>query len=839
MKKKEIRINLIFVELVILLVVATIFIVYNIKHGTSEMSNNDVKDTTEGDKVKFEERYYDNYWDKQIVADIKDDVPIPVGFTYIQGDIKTGVIIEDNETTSKLLWIPYDSQINEGENCEYYSNVEYSAIDFHSYNSMEKYGGFYIVLSSDFRIDELSQIDQEQYNEAILDSKEEYSEHEIVNSHLIYRSEIAQLESYMEKNIEIENTLKKLDLTTSAIVANLGTASKFTTVDPNNENIYDTKIKMEIDGETVYVPIPVGFKGEGNGTEVMITDDSNENLIFNAEPLLASISAKDLSDESSNIIKNKLSEYEIDDSYMEILDTTTDPIDSYEYEQMVLCSQYVPFIYSAVSELNSDINGNLSTLPKGLNQQFVVNEETGETSVYAKNGDYVRHVSSENKKNNETIGIQYPSIIEEHLEKDENGGLHMDYQSLEYIASKLAENKTSVISSLPYGIQTNVIFLNLLSKNKNNQGIILEDSAGMESSKYSDSEEWESEVNAIKLTNGYWGQAGNLAEVTKLRDNNNNYVTVGGSYATTGTERSVISYQISNDEDIDNDSYGCRPCLFVKNPGSTYTKQDIKLNDYTQLAKGQYDEYSKLDNKTKNWLENISYNPASTTLTTFYNQPVNVVRTDYLMLDDQKSKGYYGAIANYTFLQIAETLHFYLEKEHFTYDNTNLYKVVNYGFAPVENPNRMTNCSHYVDMCLHWAGYPFRTGNNYQKNTWDYPDTINYYSMWTYDIHDYSYEACISEGYLQPGDCVLMHYNDGEQVSDGGTGHVQIYAGDYTWYNAGNTRFIQRDSPTTTDNEWGLRLGFRVPYTAQQWSNMWDVKDIYAYGYEYNTWYYE
>lgn len=50
---------------------------------------------------------------------------------------------------------------------------------------------------------------------------------------------------------------------------------------------------------------------------------------------------------------------------------------------------------------------------------------------------------------------------------------------------------------------------------------------------------------------------------------------------------------------------------------------------------------------------------------------------------------------------------------------------------------------------------------------------------------------------LQPGDIVFMTVEDNSTITYNGrtlkVGHVQIYAGDGTWYNAGSTERIQQN----------------------------------------------
>lgn len=87
-----------------------------------------------------------------------------------------------------------------------------------------------------------------------------------------------------------------------------------------------------------------------------------------------------------------------------------------------------------------------------------------------------------------------------------------------------------------------------------------------------------------------------------------------------------------------------------------------------------------------------------------------------------------------------------------------------------------TCCATYVSWVLYECGYDIASNIHYAPTLYDFYKNI--FISVTYDE-------------LQPGDIVFMTSGS----SGGGIGHVQIYAGDGQWYNAGSTSAIQRTNP--------------------------------------------
>ena len=103
------------------------------------------------------------------------------------------------------------------------------------------------------------------------------------------------------------------------------------------------------------------------------------------------------------------------------------------------------------------------------------------------------------------------------------------------------------------------------------------------------------------------------------------------------------------------------------------------------------------------------------------------------------------------------------------------------------NPSRMTCCATFVGSALYIGGVFSESEIN----------KFNYNSQ--YGISDlckaHGWTQINSYSQLAAGDIVIMSGPNGGSAP----GHVQIYAGNGTWYNAGSTSSIQRDSPYAGD----------------------------------------
>lgn len=148
-------------------------------------------------------------------------------------------------------------------------------------------------------------------------------------------------------------------------------------------------------------------------------------------------------------------------------------------------------------------------------------------------------------------------------------------------------------------------------------------------------------------------------------------------------------------------------------------------------------------------------------------------------------------------LEGAEEVHSMYEREKWTYSTIGLI----YG-----NIKGSTYISSKKTCCATFVGSAFYVGGVFTE------DEINQYGYNNqYGISD----LCQNHGWtkitryddLEAGDIVIMK----NRTSGGKPGHVQIYAGDGTWYNAGSDEAIIRDSPYSDNCRSNFLYAWRKP----------------------------
>ena len=147
----------------------------------------------------------------------------------------------------------------------------------------------------------------------------------------------------------------------------------------------------------------------------------------------------------------------------------------------------------------------------------------------------------------------------------------------------------------------------------------------------------------------------------------------------------------------------------------------------------------------------------------------------------------------------AKSVHSTYEQEKWAY-YSNLSELkwndINYS---TNNPSKRTCCATFVGSALYVGGvFSESEINKYNYNDTDGISDLCQNNGWT-KITSYSD--------LAAGDIVIMTSNS----SGGAPGHVQIYAGNGTWYNAGSTEAIQRENPYSSDASGRFLYAWRKP----------------------------
>lgn len=140
-----------------------------------------------------------------------------------------------------------------------------------------------------------------------------------------------------------------------------------------------------------------------------------------------------------------------------------------------------------------------------------------------------------------------------------------------------------------------------------------------------------------------------------------------------------------------------------------------------------------------------------------------------------------GSLASGNIVDNAKKCHDFLRTNGFTYAQAGQN-------IPVTSSSKKTiDCSSYVSWVLYESGFSQFAG--YQK-------TSSYFAS-----NPMNWEK-VTKGNLQPGDIMVFT----------GQGHVQIYAGNGTYYNCGSNNSIKTPAPSgngRTENDSGFLFGLR------------------------------
>ena len=138
-------------------------------------------------------------------------------------------------------------------------------------------------------------------------------------------------------------------------------------------------------------------------------------------------------------------------------------------------------------------------------------------------------------------------------------------------------------------------------------------------------------------------------------------------------------------------------------------------------------------------------------------------------------------------LEAAETVHKVMEDENWTYSvGGDLYW--NNIEMSLNNPNKVTCCATFVGASIYYAGIFTED----EMNSFNYNECNASFAF--YSQHG---DVITSYDDFEAGDIVFFDYQ-----GDGHLDHVEIYAGDKTWYGAGSTKYIRIDSPYNVGDYW-------------------------------------
>lgn len=475
-----------------------------------------------------------NGWKTEIVAEIKDGVPIPVGFCYEEGTKSEGLIIKDKITDTKYMWIPYKKGIEIVQELplELKGNTKQEKI------SLEEYGGFYIAIEKE---------EKNVLNKNLEELKiRNISKTDSVETHLITIEEFSLLKSF-EKELGEEIIIKDYKALTVLGSDNQSKAEDKEDEIPNN---WDNKIiEKVVNG----VPVPKGFKHEeGTTIENGFKIKNENNLTFIWIPI--ELSEEEKSNDLGEVIKERFikeleavkadKELEIE-KYKKYADEKTE-----EYKELMESIKKYGGFYISEAELGYDSNGTSINTYRDMYE--IRGVETGNN--YVSDGDYYRTVKEEN----------YKKEVKE-LQKS----FKLTYKSAIETCGELYGVSESVVSHLTYGLEYDAAVLYLLKHGKQADGtkITKEDlfNDSTEIGKYKGSEEAKYITREKSGLNGIYGLGGNLAELTRERDGEN-VIARGGYWKVKGNVETLASRVTTTLKEIEDDreAFGIRACIYIK-----------------------------------------------------------------------------------------------------------------------------------------------------------------------------------------------------------------------------------------------------------------------------------
>ena len=567
------------IVIVLIIVLSIVYAVFNYRQR--KLADQKSYVTPAGLTVaKLNEKLQQNTWDGRIVNDVtEEEVPIPALYSYLEGNTNTGIIIKSNKLGKRYLFIPYDDKVEYKEN-EYYKKVrDYKEMSSLDLLSMKKYKGFFVELDSKYKMRDLKTINNKNYIKQSKKAKNIKDDNESINSHILSKEEIAQIDNYLGNNnisekdnigiaaITIE-PFSKVNVSSTKTIKVSSSKKVSSRAKTEEEKYYyrnytPTNTKKYKSGTTI--PIPEGYnycetKDEG---VVLIQDNKNPYLIYVWVPL----QANDIKYIRNTLMKNIYDAVTTDNKISQdsaVYKMITESIDnSSEFNDFKDSIEKFNGFYVSQAELSYSIKNNgeidhYMNIARGMVDETVTKTEG--------NGDYIRGTS---------YSTGYTGLIE----------------SKKFVANT---NK-GVVPHVMFGTEYDAMLLwiaetnqDYTKDNKSIYNIIAQDSSSV--GKYAGKIEGTSSAVIYPPFNEIWGIGGNLEELTQETYTDENkkehYVTRGGSYLVTGDDydTAMASRKSVNDDDIKSPNIGVRMSLFLDKDMTEDKK--IKLEDFDYVEIG-------------------------------------------------------------------------------------------------------------------------------------------------------------------------------------------------------------------------------------------------------------
>lgn len=243
---------------------------------------------------------------------------------------------------------------------------------------------------------------------------------------------------------------------------------------------------------------------------------------------------------------------------------------------------------------------------------------------------------------------------------------------------------------------------------------------------------------------------------------------------------------------------------YIASPGNIRGKVEPNSNESNFVNIFLKDEYAKMRaniNSAKGWLFQILEKNEST---------ANMVDLVKYLLFKASGKSYgvdsfdfeiykpenfkpivsFGSGNIADFLKAADEVHREQMSWSYAVDSRLSWKNIE---RAMNNPNKVTCCSTYVSCVIYRAGYASAEQlNNELENHNSSNSLYNYFK-------GKGWQEITSYDMLEPGDIVFMNT---KKENKSNIDHVQIFAGNDTWYNAGSTDAIRRANPYSQGKKW-------------------------------------